>query len=197
MEVGLDGPERSTGLAGDLVEAQLAEEPQRDDLAVRLGERRRRRARTSVARSARRASDDGSVMRPRPSSDAWSIAADRSGRVVRRRSRPNGSRHATDRPLAGLAQGDPDRDARQPRPERAVAAPAGERAIGGHECLLGGILGLVEVAEDPVAGPDDRRRLALDEAAEGVAVAGEDGLDRGAVAGEVDRPVGRHGPGTR
>ena len=71
----------------------------------------------------------------------------------------------------------------------------GERAIGGHEGLLGGVLGLVQVAEDPVAGPDDRGRLALDEAAEGVAVPGEDGLDRRAVAGEVIGPVGQVGSG--
>ena len=38
MEVCLDGVERTAGLAGDLVEAQLPEEPQRDDLPVRLGE---------------------------------------------------------------------------------------------------------------------------------------------------------------
>jgi hypothetical protein len=41
----------------------------------------------------------------------------------------------------------------------------------------------VEVAEDPVARPDDSRRLALDQDPERVAVAGEDGVDRGAFIG--------------
>ena len=36
MQVGLDGPERALGLAGDLLEGQLAEEAQRHDLAVWL-----------------------------------------------------------------------------------------------------------------------------------------------------------------
>jgi len=35
----------------------------------------------------------------------------------------------------------------------------------------------VEVTEDAVAGADDRARLALDENAEGVAIAGEDSID--------------------
>ena len=87
------------------------------------------------------------------------------------RDRPIGSRQATVFRLTGLAQSDPDRDARQPRTERSVATPARQRTVRGHERLLRGVLGLVEVAEDPMAGPDDRRRLALDEPAEGISVA--------------------------
>jgi hypothetical protein len=50
----------------------------------------------------------------------------------------------------------------------------------------------VEVAQDPVTGSDDRRRLALDEESEGLPVAGEDGVDRPASVGVVARwPVGR------
>jgi len=35
----------------------------------------------------------------------------------------------------------------------------------------------VQIAQDPVAGTDDRGRLALDQDAEGIPVAVEDGLD--------------------
>ena len=42
MEVRLHRPERTPGLARDLVERCLGEEPQRDDFPVRLGERRDR-----------------------------------------------------------------------------------------------------------------------------------------------------------
>jgi hypothetical protein len=35
----------------------------------------------------------------------------------------------------------------------------------------------MQVPEDPMAGPDDRRGLAFDELAESVTVAGEDGID--------------------
>jgi len=61
--------------------------------------------------------------------------------------------------------------------ERAVAPPAGERAVGGHERLLGGVLGLMQIAEDAMAGPDDRHRLAFDELPVGIPVACEDGID--------------------
>ena len=95
---------------------------------------------------------------------------------------PVGSIQVTDLPLAESSQRDAHGDPRQPRAERAVAAPAGERPIGGHECLLGDVLGLVQVAEDAMARSDDRRRLALDEVTEGVAIAGEDGIHDRAVA---------------
>jgi hypothetical protein len=41
----------------------------------------------------------------------------------------------------------------------------------------------VEVAEDAMAGADDRRRLALDEDPKSFRVTGEDGLDRPASLG--------------
>ncbi len=89
--------------------------------------------------------------------------------------------------LAGLAEGDPDRDAGQPGTERSVATPAGERSIRGHEGLLGGVLGFMQVPEDPMARPDDRRGLSIDEVAEGVTVAGEDGIDDGPVIAALGR----------
>ena len=121
-------------------------------------------------------------------------------RVAGRRRRIATAGHAAGRrvepadgaPLADLAQGDADRDAGQPRTERALAAPARERSVGGHERLLRGVLGLVEVAEDPMAGPDDRRRFALDQMPIGITVAGEDGVDDGAVTALVVR-TGRGG----
>ena len=89
-------------------------------------------------------------------------------------------------------QRETDRDARQPRSERTVAAPARERPIGGHESLLGDVLGLVQVAEDPMAGAHDRRGFALDELAEGISVAGEHGIDDRAVGAVMVGP-GRGG----
>jgi hypothetical protein len=38
----------------------------------------------------------------------------------------------------------------------------------------------VRVAKDPITGPDDGRRIPLDEDTEGIPVATEDGLDRDA-----------------
>jgi hypothetical protein len=45
---------------------------------------------------------------------------------------------------------------------------------------LGCILGLVEIAEDAVAGADDGGRFVLDEESERVPIAGQDGFDSGA-----------------
>jgi hypothetical protein len=51
----------------------------------------------------------------------------------------------------------------------------------------------VEVSEDAVTGPDDRRRLPLDERAEGVRIAGQDSLDRPAGFDVRGRSVRREG----
>jgi hypothetical protein len=51
----------------------------------------------------------------------------------------------------------------------------------------------VEIAEDPVTGPDDRGRLPLDERAEGVRIAGQDGLDRPAGFDVRGRSISRKG----
>jgi hypothetical protein len=40
----------------------------------------------------------------------------------------------------------------------------------------------MQVAKDAMAGPDDRGRLALDQLAIGILVAGQDGVDDGAIA---------------
>ena len=179
MKMRLHGPQRSFGLAGDLVERELAEEAQRDRPRDTARAGSTTAFRRSAARSARRASIAGSVRGP-AAIDCASMAADAgspaSGPVGRRVDPGDGA------PLTDLAQRDANGDAGQPGTERPLATPPGERSIGGHERLLGGVLGLVEVAEDPMAGSDDRRRFALDQMAERVSVAGEDGFDDRAVA---------------
>jgi hypothetical protein len=96
------------------------------------------------------------------------------------RHRPPGHRPSA----CSLAQGDPDRDPRQPRTERAVASPGRQRLVGGHECFLGRILGRREVAEDPLARADDGRTFRLDQASERLPVAIENGLDDRALVEE-------------
>jgi hypothetical protein len=51
----------------------------------------------------------------------------------------------------------------------------------------------MEVTEDPVAGPHDRDRFAVDQEAERVAVAGKDGLDRPAGVEVRGRSIGLEG----
>ena len=104
---------------------------------------------------------------------SWASRSERSTRVGgvdrvgagRRRSAlaPAGSTSAhgiEPRDLLAL-RGPPDRephgDPRQPGPERPVAAPRGQRPVRDHERLLGDVLGLGAVAEDPGARRDDRR----------------------------------------
>lgn len=164
----LDSPQGSTGLGGDLVEAQLAEEAQRDDLAIGLVETADRRAESCGALGSK-----GTHCRIRTS---------RKVDAGRRIARIDPCHVAS---ALGSAERDPDGDARQPGPERSVATPAGEAPEGGHEGLLGGVLGIVEVAEDSVAGADDRGRLAIDEDPERVAIAGKHGLDSGALIDDL------------
>jgi hypothetical protein len=59
-------------------------------------------------------------------------------------------------------------------------APPGEALEGGHEGFLGCILGLVEIAEDAVAGTNDGGRLVVHEDPERVAIAGQNSLDNSA-----------------
>ena len=66
-------------------------------------------------------------------------------------------------------------DPAEPGPEGPVGAPGRERPVGDHEGLLGDILGLGEVPEDAIAGPDEGRPFALHERPKRVAVAGKDG----------------------
>jgi hypothetical protein len=150
-------------LSRNLVEAQVAEEPQGHDLSIRLVEPRDRRA------------DPGGTF--------GTQRADR-------RIRATGHVEAAGR-IGGVdpvhlaatlrsTNGDPDGDTRDPRAERPLAAPAGKAAKGGHECLLRSILGLVEIPEDAVAGADDRGRFAIDEEPERIPIAGQDSLDSGA-----------------
>jgi len=166
--VRLDGPERTSGLDGDLLEAQLTEEPQRDHLSIRLVE-----------------PADG-----RPDSRRALGAQGREGRVLpARQVDPGGRIGRVDpgdvAPALGATKRDPDRDPGQPGTERAVAPPGSQAPEGGHEGLLRRILGFMEVTEDAVAGPLDRWTLAFDEEPERVAIAGQDGIDSGAFIGDL------------
>ena len=103
--------------------------------------------------------------------------------------------------LGGPPDGEPDGDPRQPGAERPVGPPGRERPVRDHERLLGDVLGLGAIAEDPGAGRDDRATLALDELPEGSAVPGEHGIDdlaliaRGSSVGDRGpRPVRRPRP---
>jgi hypothetical protein len=161
--MGLDGAQRPPRLGGDLVEAQLAEEAQGDDLAIRLikpadGVPQALGPLCSEGR-------DGGIRATRP--------VDPRGRI----GRVDPGDIAT--PLRPTER-DPYRDPSEPRPEGTVATPAGEAPKGGHECLLGSVLGLVEVTEDTMAGADDRGRFALDEDLERVPISRQDGFDCGA-----------------
>ena len=168
MEMGLDGAERPAGLGRDLVEAQLAEETQGDDLAIRLVEPRNGRPDAGGALGS-----EGADRRILPAGQI--DAGGRVGWVDPR------DVVTTLRP----AKGDPNRDPGDPRAERTVAAPTGEAPEGGHEGLLGGVLGLMEIAEDAMARADDTSRFAVDEDPERVPIAGQDSLDSGAFIGDL------------
>ena len=103
---------------------------------------------------------------------------------------PSGSIHVDGLALPDTPQRDANGDPRQPRAERPVATPARERAIRGHEGLLGDVLRLVQVAEDPMACAHDRSRLAVDQVTKRLPVAGEDGIDDRALRAVTVGPRG-------
>ena len=173
MEVGLDRPERAARHGRNLVQRSLGKEAQRDDLAVWLVQAcnggpngallfATQGADLGLGRGSRpqvcHRPEAGRVFVP----DTWLGPGDRA-------------------PAARLPDRQPDRDPRDPGAKRAVAPPRSERAIGDHEGLLGDVLGLGEVAEDPVAGADDGGRFALDQNAECVPITAEDGTHNGLV----------------
>ena len=164
----LDRAQRPTCLAGDLLEAQLAEEPKRDDLSIWL-----------VQAADRRADPRGPFGMERGDRRVLATGQIDAGRGIARVDPGDVS------PALGTAERDPDGDPRQPRAERTVATPGGETPECDHECLLGGILGLVEIAQDAMAGSQDGRALALDEESERLTVAGQDGIDSGAFIGDL------------
>lgn len=168
MEMSLDRTERPARLGRDLVEAQLAEETQGDDLAIRLVEPRNGRPDAGGALGS-----EGADRRILPAGQI--DAGGRVGWVDPR------DVVTTLRP----AKGDPHRDPGDPGAERTVTAPAGQTPEGGHEGLLRGVLGLMEIAEDAMAGADDRGRFAVDEDPERVTIAGQDSLDSGAFIGDL------------
>ena len=169
MEVSLDGPERSARRGRDLGEAQVGEEAERDGLAIWLVESGDRGSDIGgpfgAERGDSRIGTAGKVERPI-----------RIGRID--------PRHVS--PLLGAAEGDPDGDPGQPRGKGTVRPPPGQAPERGHECLLGRILGFVDVAEDAVAGADDRGRVPIDEDAKGLAISGEDRIDRRAFIDDLD-----------
>ncbi len=204
MEMGLHGPERPIALVGDLGQRELAEEAQDEDLAIGLleagdrGPDRRGSFRANGELGGiRHASERGRERRlPDP------LAAAGPGRVVGHGRRVDPGHGA---PPAGAPDRDPRCDPGEPGAERAVAAPGPEGAIGGHEGLLRSVLGLVKVAQDPVAGADDAARLPLDEGPERIGVARQDGGDDtpclrvvgrgGSVQVEIARGVDREASG--
>jgi hypothetical protein len=161
--VGLDRTDWPSSLVRDLVEAEIAEEPERHGLAVRLVETGDGRPDIRGARGPERG--HGRI---------------RAAGQIERTIRIGGIDPRDVAPLLCPPERDPDGDPGEPRPDRAIGPPAGEASEPHHERLLGRILGFMEVPQDPVARPDDRRRLALDEDAEGLAIAGEDGVDSAA-----------------
>ena len=56
--------------------------------------------------------------------------------------------------------------------------------MGEHECLLRGVLGVLDATQDPVAGPEDTRCLEFDEGAECVLVPGREGHGKSKVIHE-------------
>jgi hypothetical protein len=167
----LDGSERPAGLVGDLAEGEVAEEPKRDHLAIGLVEASQSLANVGRALGAeRQGCRIGSAGLVRCPAGV--------GRIEPR----DGS------PLLRSTDSDANRDPGQPGTERPVLTPRAERAEGGHECLLGRVLGFVEVTEHSMAGTNDRRALALNEDPERIAIAGKDAADDGSI---VDGDVGR------
>jgi hypothetical protein len=161
--MGLDGSQRPTSLGGDLVEAQLAKEAEGDHFTVRLIE------------SADRGLDACCALRPQRGDRGIETAGQvDAGRWIARVDPGDIA------PALRTPERDADSDPRQPGPEWPVSAPAREASEGGHERLLGGVLGLVEIAENAVAGADDGGRLVLDEDPERVSIASQDGIDSGA-----------------
>lgn len=168
--MGLDRSQRPAGLVGDLLEAQFSKEPQRDDLPIGLVE-----------------TPDGGAD---PDRTFGTERRDRGVRTTRQvdSGRRIGRIDPGDIPPAlGAAERDSDGDPGHPRPERAFATPGGQASKGGHEGLLRGVLGLVEVAEHAMARSQDGGTLALDEEPERVPVAAQDSIDSGALIGDLGR----------
>jgi hypothetical protein len=161
--MGLHRAQRATRLDGDLVEAHLAEEPQGHDFAVWLIE-----AAHGDPEAFRTLGEKAGGRRI---GSAFDVDPGRWVTRIDPRDVPT-SLGATDR--------DPDGDPGQPSAERACLTPPREAPERDHERLLRGILGLVEVAEDPVTGADHGSRFLVDEKAERLPISREDGLDRGA-----------------
>jgi hypothetical protein len=166
--VRFDGPQRSTGMVGDLLEAQLAEEAQGDRLSIWLVEPADRRP------------DPGCVLGPQGRDRRV-----RPARQVDARRRIHWVDPGHIAPALGAAERDPDGDPGEPGSERTVTTPGGQAPEGGHEGLLGSILGFMEIAKDAMAGSQDRRTFAFDQEPERVAIACQDSIDSGAFIADL------------
>lgn len=172
--MGLDGAQRPTRLGGDLVQTQLAEKAQGDDLPIRVIEPAD--GRPDPSRALRTERGDRRILAARHSDGGRGIV-----RVD--------PRDVT--PALRSAKRDPDGDPRQPGPEWTIATPAGEAPECGHECLLGSVLGLMDIPEDAVTSANDGGRFMLDEDSERVPIAGQDSLDNGAFIDDLGVDVRR------
>jgi hypothetical protein len=153
---------------GDLIEAQLAEEAQCDDLAIRLVE------------SADCRSDPGGTLQSQGADRR--IQPSRQVDTGRRVRRVDPGHVAT---ALGSAESDADGNPRQPRTEGSVMPPPCEALEGGHEGFLGCVLGLLEIAEDAMAGANDSGRFMIDEDPERIAIASQDSIDNGALIDDL------------
>ena len=171
---GLHRVQGTLGNLGDLLQAHLAEEAQRDHLAVGISQAGHRQAHLSLPFAGQRG--------------GHRIGSWGAERQVRRQlgGRP---------PLAQAAERLPRRDAHQPAAQRPIAAVGADRSVGHHEALLGHVLGVVGTAEDAQAGAVDGDLFALHQEAEGVMVAVQDGIDETAVVHGPIVPCGcAHSP---
>jgi len=165
MQARLHGPDRVTRDVGDLLEGKIAVEAQEDD--VPLVHRQRRDG----------VKDGGSLLQAQ---------GRRLGIMARLEHRsPWIERLGVQADLlaAGGEPGDrhPNGDAPEPGTERTLAPKRGEGSVRSQECVLGDVLGLAWVAEDPLTSGDHGLGLAFDERAKRLVVARDDGIDKLAV----------------
>jgi hypothetical protein len=187
MEMGLHGPDWPTRGLGDLGKRALAEESEGDDLAIGFLEPCDRGAELRITladdRRGRRIAWARQVDR-RHLSDDRSLPGHRFGTAAERV-------ETDDRTSTGrLTKRDPHGNPGQPCTEWAFATPRAQRAKCRHEGLLGGIFGLVEIAENAIARSDHDRRLAFDQSAIRLPITIEDRPDDGVRLPIGDRQLG-------
>lgn len=171
MKVRLDGPDRATARRRYLGQREFPEEAKGNDLAVGFLEARDRCSKSVGALPAQ--DDLGRVVRPSRRLGSTELRGRRTERSgggwldPGQLTRPGSA--------AGVSQGNANGDPGEPCSERSVGSPCTKCAIGGHEGLLGSVLGIVQIAKDSVADPDDGTGLSLDQLPKRVAIAAQDG----------------------